>query len=75
MDFVQICRLRSFSDGVHLESVGEGKVLHWVHFGCTLGALWMHSGHTLDALWIHSGRTLSALCMHSGCTLTFCAER
>jgi hypothetical protein len=26
MDFVQNCRLRSFSDGLHLESVGEGKL-------------------------------------------------
>ena len=26
MDFVQNCRLKSFPDGVHMESVGEGKV-------------------------------------------------
>ena len=30
MDFKQNCSLRSFQDGVHVESVGEGKVqLPW----------------------------------------------
>jgi len=29
MDFIQNCRLWSFPYGVHMESVGEGKVHGW----------------------------------------------